>query len=87
MQIGQKCMQSGVKRVIISGITKVAKSSDGQRVCRVNILLEEVCRSEGFLFLNNSAINIPHLWKDGLHLNKQGKVILARNYIEAINSC
>ena len=31
-------------------------------------------------------IMIDHLWKDGIHLTNQGKTLLARNFINSLNT-
>ena len=48
-------------------------------------MLKEKCQNFDFIYLNNNKIEDIHLWKDGLHLNDQGKIILARNFIDYIN--
>ena len=39
-----------------------------------------------YLFVNNDVINHIHLWKDGLHLNENGKVVLTNNFLNYINN-
>ena len=49
---------------------------------RVNILLEERCIKEGFVFIDNSDITVAHLSKDGLHPNFYGFTILKMNILK-----
>ena len=50
---------------------------------RVNILLEERCIKEGFVFIDNSDITVAHLSKDGLHPNFYGFTILKMNILKS----
>ena len=43
------------------------------------------CTKYGFHFVDNGAVSKCHLWKDGIHLLKTGKVIVANNFMSSIN--
>ena len=47
----------------------------------VNNILKRVCKLNGLGFIDNSNICAKNLFEDGLHLNDDGKVILANNFI------
>ena len=48
-------------------------------------MIKTESENNGFVYIDNKEINGEHLWKDGLHLQESGKVILARNFIDHIN--
>ena len=84
INMGRECMLYGVEKVMISGITE-CKRIDSDRITNVNRMINEKCKQENFIFVNNDVINHTHLWKDGLHLNENGKVVLANNVLKYIN--
>ena len=45
-----------------------------------------VCKLIGLGFIDNSNIYAENLFEDGLHLNDDGKVILANNFIYVLNT-
>ena len=45
-----------------------------------------VCKLIGLGFIDNSKIYAENLFEDGLHLNDDGKVILANNFIYVLNT-
>ena len=36
------------------------------------------------LYIDNESVKPFHLWRDGLHLNEDGKDIVANNYMDNI---
>ena len=48
-------------------------------------ILKGVCELNGLRFIDNSNICAEMLFEDGLHLNYDGKVILANNSIYVLN--
>ena len=86
IEIGKRCVTSGVKDVVISGlIVREDREIDERRV-QVNNLLRDLCLQNGFKFLDNGNIPQSSLWKDGLHLTKPGIVALANNMIYFLNN-
>ena len=39
-----------------------------EKVTRINLLLNLICKEKGFVFINNRNIDMDDLWEDGLHL-------------------
>ena len=76
ISIVETCCSGGVKTIFISSLT-----------CRpsyqreINKLLMYYAGIYNYTNIDNSCIRNEHLWKDGLHLNKEGISILAENYI------
>ena len=71
-------MSYGVEKVMISGVTE-RKRIDSDRITNVNRMINEKCKQENFIFVNNDVINHTHL-------NENGKVILANNIWKYINN-
>ena len=51
-----------------------------------NESLKNLCRANGFSFVNNDNISEGNLYKDRLHLLEAGKRILGNNFINGINN-
>lgn len=62
-------------------MTKVTKFAANQRIDRIDYILQERCCKEGFTFVDNKAVNVEHILKDGIYLKEQGKTVLANNVI------
>ena len=56
------------------------------KVITVNNILKRVCKLNWFGFIDNSNICVENLFEDSLHLNDDGKVILANNFIYVLNT-
>ena len=54
------------------------------KVKSANVILKKLCRSNWFMFINNSDITEMDLADDGLHLKESGKCILANNFINGL---
>ena len=55
-----------------------------QKRCEeLNKVLENLCKINNFIFIDNSNIHTGHLY-DGVHLNDEGTSILANNYLDAL---
>ena len=51
----------------------------------MNNILQQLCRTHGFVFVDNGNITVDHLQRDGIHLTEEGSVILANNYLFYLN--
>ena len=80
------CRQHGVNQVFISSIICRNRKFLNDKVKKVNFLLRLLCNEHDFKFIDNSNINESDLCEDGLHLVECGKVKLANNYINSLNS-
>ena len=85
INIGRKCKDHGVETVFISGIT-FCKNVDRLVIVRVNQMIKIESEKNGFVYIDNKEINGEHIWKDGIHLQENGKIILANNFIDHINN-
>ena len=52
----------------------------------MNNILKHVCKLNGLGFIDNSNICAKNLFENGLHLNNDGKVILANDFIYVLNT-
>ena len=85
LEMSQKCKEHGIEGIIISSLV-VTENIDLNLLTRVNALLCNMCRENGFCFVDNSNISVENLFKDKLHLLDSGQTILANNFIYCINN-
>ena len=48
-------------------------------------MTEHVSSNLGICYVDNRNIKWKHLWKDGLHLIRSGKIILAYNFLSCLS--
>ena len=48
-------------------------------------MIQNLCQKYGWFYVDNRNIRGKHLYKDGLHLTEEGKIILARNLVFCLN--
>ena len=86
VDLGKKCNENGVNTVLISSVIKQRKGIRTQaRINEINDLLKTKCSEMGFIFVDNSNVNMKHLSDDGLHLNYSGTCQLANNILRKVN--
>ena len=83
IEAGEICKRYGVKDIFIAGIT--ARPGLQRRCYKVNDELKRLCRERGYVYIDNDNISVSHLY-DKVHIGKPGSKILARNYLQALNS-
>ena len=83
MDVVIKCHNYGINEVFVSGVTLNPNHQSQIRV--LNGLLKENTSKYNYVFIDNSDIEEKHLWKDQLHLNNQGTIRLACNFLDCLN--
>ena len=83
-QIGQRCIEYGVKDVIISSIFVKHSSKLSAFIRKINDELRVLCELCNFKFESNDNIIRKHLCGDGVHLTTSGTNILAGNIVDFI---
>ena len=83
IDVVNSCYNSGVNDVFVSGIT--IRPGYDERICQINRILERNANIHNYEFIDNSNILEWHLRGDGLHLNKDGTILLANNYLKTLN--
>ena len=80
----KKCESFGVRNIYISGLVFTSRINI---VCleKVHDMIQNLCKTEGCIYIDNRNITRFLLYKDGLHLMEEGKVILARNFLFYLN--
>ena len=86
VKIGRQCKESNISDVFISSLICRAQKRLNDKVIAVNNILKRVCKLNRLGFIDNSNICAESLFQDGLHLNDDGKVILANNFIYVLNT-
>ena len=85
VKINRQCKESNVDDVFISSIICKAQKRLNDKVIAVNNILKRVHKLNGLGFIDNSNICAENLFKHGLHLKADGKVILANDFIYLLN--
>ena len=86
LNMGLTCREKGVNNVVISGLICRKNKILSKKIWSINNILRVKCQELGFYFVNNQNITERNLWKDGLHLNHTGTIILANNFLNVFNS-
>ena len=84
IQIGQRCIEYGVKDVIISSIFVKHSLKLSAFIRKINDELRVLCELCNFKFVSNDNIMRKHLCGDGVHLTTSGTNILAGNIVDFI---
>ena len=86
IQSGKLCKDKGVKQVYISSFLPRRSLHYQSRRMELNKLLRDQCKSNGFVFMANSNIEMEHhLADDGVHLNSDGSSIICKNLLYHLN--
>ena len=83
MNIVRVCRTNDVNDIYVSGITCRRKYE--RKISDINNILFDNQEMNGFIYIDNNDIHYHHIWKDGVHLNNEGIVVLANNFIKALN--
>ena len=62
------CCGYDMNEVFLSSLICGKKNYLNEKVTRINILLNLICKEKGSVFKDKRNINIHGLWEDGLHL-------------------
>jgi len=91
---GMICKEYGVNKVTISSVLPGRSKKFTLSSIFINNILEQLCEEVGFDFIRNANISyeIPTedskglFYRDGLHLNDDGRKILMQNFIDYLNT-
>ena len=83
INIGVKCKNHGVKNIFISSITP--RKFIHKRRVHTNRILEQLCETNNFTFIDNYNINYNDLRRDNIHLNDDGLEVLEDNFLYYLN--
>lgn len=85
---GMKLLRQGIvtknptTEIAISEIVRRQDSTVNNKTHETNTLLSNLCEEANWYFIRHDNIDNKHLNGSGLHLNRQGTAILAKNYID-----
>ena len=77
------CQHNGVNDVFVSSV--INRPSFQSKVDELNRYLDANAREHNFTFIDNSNIQEIHLWRDKVHLNNKGIMLLANNFLNILN--
>ena len=83
---GLLCQRAGVENIYVGGVLLRRPYYTQARCRELNDILREECKKHGFIFIDNSNINMGHVQDDGVHLTHEGSEILRDNYSFYLNS-
>ena len=73
-----------MKNIFISGLVYTTRINIGI-LEKIHGMIQNFCQEYGWFYVDNRNIQGKHLYKDGLHPMKEGKIILARNSTFCLN--
>ena len=79
------CKDHQVNSIFISSLVCCNSAHLNRKIKSFNVILEKLCQSNRFIFINNSNITEMGLADDDLHLKESGKCILANNFVNGLN--
>ena len=82
-KIAEKCFSYGIENFFISSVVS-NKRYNGYFLERVSAQIAKFCKENNYDFIDHS--NSTHLYDDSLHLLESGKIILANNIINCLNT-
>ena len=85
INIGLDCKTNGVDEVLISSILVKRNPNLTAIVRRVNDMLRDLCKKNGFSFICNDVITTNYLWKDGVHMQDNGTHIFSNHFLKFLN--
>ena len=85
IETGQICRTYGCKDILISSVMTRKTPYVARRALELNNILKGLCDAYNFIFINNSNIQREDIASDGVHLNENGTVKLAKNFINSLN--
>ena len=65
-------------------VTRIDDKVLAAKAIEVNLHLKQVCQQNHWTFINHSNIKPCHLNRSGIHLNKAGTLLMARNFTNII---
>ena len=80
MNIGQKCRESGLSKLIISSVLVKNNINITKFIRQLNDILRNLYLVDDFYFISNDNITRDFICQDGAHLNKYGCIYPSRTF-------
>ena len=77
--------KAGCRTVFVSSVLPRWGRQHATMINRVNAMLRECCRMDGYVFLDHDDVTMRHICSDGLHPNAKGTAILRMNILSCFN--
>ena len=85
VNIGKKFLAYSGKEIITLSIFIKKRFNIARIISHVNDLLRDGCKRNNFHIISNDIITGAVLWREDLHLNKDGTHIFASNLVDILN--
>ena len=86
IEVGKICRTYGVTIIIISSVIIRRSPFMAKRCKELNNILKGMCHEFNFNFIDNDNISTANLAYDGVHLNVDGNIKLAKNFLSILNN-
>ena len=85
IEAGLVCREHMVRKVYICSVLPRRNARYQERRETLNMILKELCKIFGFVFIGNENITLQHIDRDNVHLNESGSSNLCRNVVRCLN--
>ena len=79
------CREHMVRNIYICSALPRRYTRYQERKETLNLILKELCKMFGFIFIENDDITLQHIDRDNVHLNESGSSKLCRNLARILN--
>ena len=80
-KMGEEGKKAGCSSIHVSSILPRWDMQYGRTISRINAMLQQMCWSEGYEYLDHGEVSLDHICGDGLHPNSKGTAILKMNIL------
>ena len=87
IDIGQKCRESGLSKLIISTVLVKNNINITKFIRQLNDILRNLCLVNDFYFISKDNITRVFICQDGAHLNKYGCMYPSRTFCRFCKCC
>ena len=78
MNIVGNCGNYNIPKIFISSII---------RCSRTTVKIRELCIQNNHEIISNMQSNEHDLWRDEIHLQESGKILISKNFVNSVNNC
>ena len=82
--IAETCRNYNIAKIFISSIIRCSKTTVD--IDYFNGKIRELCIQNNYEFISDTQINKRDLWRDGIHLQESGKILIAKNFTNSVNN-
>ena len=84
MNVAETCRNYNIAKIFISSIIRCSRATVD--IDYINGKIRELCIQNNYEFVSNTQINKHDLWRDGIHLQESGKILIPKNFTNSVNN-